>query len=295
MRFSGEITSSRNVRWSRKKRIDDGIVHRHVLAHQVIVENRGHGRDVLVAEALVGAREAGVAGLDRGDPDVALRIDHVPGEDFLRQRHGARGRCDGGQEDFLLQARDVEGKQAAVLDDLAGDVVLAAGEFGERNLFAAPDLVDQAEVGRGQHAQVLAVLLVDALDVLGDHELDAGGALGVGRLLAARSFAAPLAAHRAHEPAALDVAALDGQLVAALQAGVGKLAQGLVEVEADVRRGDLVGGNVVAQLGIVLRVGGVPGQVFARQLPLDQLGIFGEKKNAPLQAHAVRTLLDLAL
>jgi hypothetical protein len=44
-----------------------------------------------------------------------------------------------------------------------------------------------------------------------------------------------------------------------------------------------------------LRVRGVPGQVFARQLPLHEFGIFGQKKNAPFQAHTVRALLDLAL
>ena len=167
--------------------------------------------------------------------------------------------------------------------------------FAERNLFAGANLVDQAEVGRGQHAEVLAVLLVNALDVFGDHQLDAGRHLGIRRLLAAGAFAAPLAADRRDESAALHVAALDGRLVAALQAGVGKLAQRLVEEEADVRRRDLVGGDVVAQLGIALGMLGVPGQVFAGKLPLDELGIFGQEKDSPLQTDHVGALFNGAV
>src|SRR5207248_6846796 len=122
------------------------------------------------------------------------------------------------------------------------------------NLFPGADLVDQRKIRGSEHAQVLAVLLVDALDVFRDHQLDAGRHLGIGRLLAARAFAAPLAAHRGDKTTSLYFAALDGQLRAALQAGVRKLAQRLVEEEADVRRGYLVGGDVVAQLGIFLRM-----------------------------------------
>ena len=92
--------------------------------------------------------------------------------------------------------------------------------FAERNLFPAANLVDHAEVGGGQHAQVLAVLLVDTLDVFGDHQLDAGAHLGIRRLLAAGTFAAPLAADRRDESAFLYVAALDRHFIAALQAGV---------------------------------------------------------------------------
>ena len=36
----------------------------------------------------------------------------------------------------------------------------------------------------------------------------------------------------------------------------------------------------------------VPGQVFARQLPLDEFGIFGEEKDSPLQTDHVRALLN---
>ena len=126
-------------------------------------------------------------------------------------------------------------------------------------------------------------------------QLNAGRHLGVRRLLAAGTFAAPLAADARDESAALHVAALDRRLVAALQAGVGKLAQRLVEEEADVRRRDLVGRDVVAQLGIALGMRGVPGQVFARELALDQFRIFGEEKDSSLQFHSVRALGNRAV
>ena len=74
-----------------------------------------------------------------------------------------------------------------------------------------------------------------------------------------------------------------GSLVAALQAGVGKFAQRLIKEKADVRRRDFVGGDVVAQLGIALRMLGVPGQVFACKLSLDEFGIFGQEQNASLR------------
>ena len=111
-----------------------------------------------------------------------------------------------------------------------------------------------AEIRGGEHAQVLAILLVDALNVFRNHQLDAGTKLGIGRLLTAGTFAATLPAHRRHKAALLHVTALDGRFIAALQAGVWELAQRFVEEEADVRRRDLVGGDVITQFGIILRI-----------------------------------------
>src|SRR5581483_9003829 len=257
-----------------------GIVDLGVLAHEVLEKDGGHGGDVLVAEAEVGGCKPCISRLDeeasgswrlaigcrrsavcqilcgRGRPrprnshttvsavrqlaTADWRLHHVPRKDLLGQSHRPRRSGDGRHQSLALHARHVEREETAVLNHLAGDLVLALGEFAERDLLAASDALDEAEVGGGQHTQVLAVLLVDALDVLGDHQLDAGGALGVGRLLAAGALAAALAADRADEAAALHIAALDGELIARLQAGVGELAQGLVEEEADVGGGDLV-------------------------------------------------------
>ena len=148
--------------------------------------------------------------------------------------------------------------------------------------------------GKNDHAQVLAILLVDALNILGDHHLNAGTHLRVRRLLAARSLAAPLPAHRAHKAAALHIATSNGRHAPALQPKIRNLAQRLVEIKAVMRRGDLVGRDVVAQLGIIRRILRVPRQIFARQLPFDQFGVFGEEKNASAQPHLVRPLFDLA-
>ncbi len=242
-----------------------------------------------MTEAQIGAGESGVARLHRLDAHLIGAVNHMAGENLLRDGHRPRLGGDGRQENFALHAGDVEREQAAVLDHLAGDFVFACGELNQRNLFSAADLVDHAKVSRGQHAEVLAILLVDALDVLGDHQLDAGRHLGVRRLFAAGTLAAALATDRADKATALHVAALDGRLVAALQAGVGKLAQGLVEEKADMRRGDLVGRDVVAQFGIAFGMRRVPGQIFAGELPLDELRIFGEEEDSPLQADHVGT------
>src|SRR5581483_1748311 len=141
-----------------------------------------------------------------------------------------------------------------------------------------------------QHAEVLAVLLVDSLDVFGDHQLDSGAQLGVGRLLAAGTFAATLAADGSNEAAFFHVASLDWKFIAAFQSGVGKLAEGLVEEKTDVGGSDFVGGDIVAQFGIVLWILCVPRKVFAGELALDELGVFGEEQNTALELNRIRPL-----
>ena len=121
-------------------------------------------------------------------------------------------------------------------------------------------------------------LLVDALNVFGNHAANSGTHFRVGRLLAARTFAAPLAADRADEAASLHVAAANRSHAAAFQSEIRNLAQRLIEVKTIVRGSDLVGRNVVAQLRIIRRIFRVPGQILARELPLDKFRIFGEKE-----------------
>ena len=107
----------------------------------------------------------------------------------------------------------------------------------------------------------MTILLVDTFDILSDHNLDAGTPLSIRRLLPARPLPSPLAAHSRHESALFYVAALDGNFAPAFQSSVGKLAQRLIEEKTDVRGSDFVGGDVVAQLGIVLRILSVPRQI----------------------------------
>ena len=102
-----------------------GIGDRRVLAEKVLEENRRHRRDVFVAEAQIGARESGVAGLYRLDADLVGAVHHVARENFLRDGHRPRLGLDRRQKNFALQARDVEREQAAVLDHLARDLVFA--------------------------------------------------------------------------------------------------------------------------------------------------------------------------
>src|SRR5205807_10054415 len=108
---------------------------------------------------------------------------------------------------------------------------------------------------------------------------DAGAQLRIRRLFAAGALASPLAAHGSHKAALLNVRALNGQIIAALEAGIRKLSQGLIEEEADVRRGDLVGRDVIAQFGILLRITGVPRQILPGKLTPNQLRVFGEKED----------------
>jgi len=113
-------------------------------------------------------------------------------------------------------------------------------------------------------------------------------------LFPARPLAAPLTAYGGHKAALLYVTALDRDFTAAFQAGVRPLAQLLIEKEADMRGRNLVRGDIVAQLGIVLRVLCVPGQVFSGQLPPDQFWIFSQKKDTSLKFAGIRALLDAA-
>ena len=106
-------------------------------------------------------------------------------EDFFGKRHRAALSGDRRNLHLALQARDVERKQAAIFDDLPRDLIFAARELFERNLFTVFNARDQIEVGRGQQAEVLAVLTVDALDVFGDNAANACGDFGIRRLLAA--------------------------------------------------------------------------------------------------------------
>src|SRR5205807_9082143 len=113
----------------------------------------------------------------------------------------------------------------AVLDDLARDLILALREFGQRNFLARADLVNQPKIRGCEHAKVLAILLVNTLDILRNHQVNAGASLRIWRLLPAGALPAPLSADRCNKAALLHIAAFDRQLAAAFQPGVGELTQ----------------------------------------------------------------------
>ncbi len=297
-----------------------GIVDGSIASDKLIEEDRGHGSYVFVAEAQVGAGETGIARFDGGHTywgallartgegtrsapflqsvaqgrlrlrvviaDLLPRAQHMLREDLFGQGHracsaGALARgADWRQKNFPLHARNIELKQAAVLYDLTRDLVFAGSELRKRDFFSGANFVDQRKICGSQNAQILAILLVNALNVFGNDELYARTKFGIRRLLAARSFTAALAADRSNESAALHVAALDRNFVATLQASIGKVAERLVEEEADVRGCNFIRRNVVTKLGIILRILRVPRQVFASELLFDQRGVFGEEQNA---------------
>src|SRR6266699_2189544 len=274
------------------------IVYFGIFAHVVLEEDRRHRSDVFMAEAQVSPGKAGITGFHCCDAHVAILIQHVARKDCLGQRHrpcgaGTLARSfDRRQKNFLLHARNVEREKSTVLDHLASNLIFTERELAQRNFFSGANLIDQRKIGRSQHAEVLAILLVDAFDVLRDHQFDACRHLCIGRLLAARAFAPPLAADRANESATLYIAAANGKHAASLQPRVRNLAESLVEIEAVVRRSDLVSRNVVTQLRIVRGIFRVPRQILARKLTFDQLRIFRQKKNSPLQPNFVRPLFD---
>ena len=118
-------------------------VHDALRPHLCLEEDGRHGRHVLVAEPDVGAEEAGLAGLHPGTPIAPWRRVHhqVRAKIFSATviGRGAAARRRGHREGHLaLQAGHVELEEAAVLDDLAGDLVLTVGELAQRDLLAAP-------------------------------------------------------------------------------------------------------------------------------------------------------------
>ena len=150
------------------------------------------------------------------------------------------------------------------------------------------------EVRTREHAEVLAVLAIDALDALGDHDLDPRVHLRVRRRLARRTLPAPRPRRARDEPAGAHRAAHHRELLTGLEAEVGEFAERLVEVVADVGRRDLVGRDVVAQLrmrGRSERRRGVERKVLAGELAMQQRRILGEQEDASNEADAIGDFL----
>src|SRR5580692_5542428 len=227
-----------------------------------------------MAEAQVGLCESGVPRLYGGDANSSLFVYHVARKDFFRHGHRALVSFDRWQKHFLLHAGYVEWKKATVFDDLVSNFIFARRELAERNFLSAANPINQGKIRRGQHSKVLAILLVDTLDVFGNHDADSGTHFRIRRLFPTRSFAASFAADGTDKTATLDVTPPDGRGAATLQSEIGNLAQRLVEVEAVVRRSDFVGRDVIAKLRIGRGIFRIPRQIFTGKLPLDEVRIF---------------------
>ena len=177
------------------------------------------------------------------------------------------------------EARLVVGEEAARADDVGADGIEPGGELLDGDALAGDDPLQDPEVGRGEQADVLAVLPVDLLDALGDHQVHARGELAEGRRLAAGTAPLAEAADDHGEASALDRVLLDH---AALQADHRVPTEGLVVIEADPARRDLVGADVVPELPV-----GVVVEVLALELPAQELGVFREVEDTAFEAELI--------
>jgi len=163
-----------------------------------------------------------------------------------------------------LTARPHQVEQTAAPNQLGGQLVLTAGEFLDGNRLATADAVDQAEVGRGQDAQVAAILTVDPFEALGDDETNASAPLGKWTGLARGSLAVAPAGDGDGESSRLDATGDNRLRVAALETKVRIVAELLVVVIANPGRGDLVGRDIRAQWLCLLERKVLPGKLTLR-------------------------------
>ena len=166
---------------------------------------------------------------------------------FSNRVRGVAASAFAGSRPHVAHPALAEAQQAAALQDRRGERVAALHELVDGDRLARLDAVEEAEVGRGEEADVVGVLAVDALEALGDDEADAGEPLGRRAVLARRALAVALAGHRHREAAGADRIDADRPRAADAEAGVGIAAELVVVVGEDRDRRDLVGGDVVAQ------------------------------------------------
>ena len=207
-------------------------------------EVRAHAREVVVREAPVGGDEHALAWCQ-----VVRRCHLAPRDDLVDQRARTvvvRRRRDVHAAD-ARQLRLAVFQEAAGADHLLRHFVAAGEERVERNRLPRRDAREDREVGRGQDADVVGVLAVDALEALGHDEADTRRLLGKRTGLARRSLAVALAGHHDRKAAVTHRVDADRHLAADLEPDVRVASQALVVVKADGGRRDLVGGDVVAQ------------------------------------------------
>ena len=71
--------------------------------------------------------------------------------------------------------------------------------------------------------------------------------------------------------------------------------QPVLRVSRSFASASVIGGDVIAKLGIVGRVLRVPWKVLAGKLAFDQLRVFGQEQDAAFELDLSGTLLDLAV
>src|SRR5262249_28824137 len=153
-----------------------------------------------------------------------------------------------------------------------------AGELGDGDLLPAGDAIEDAEVGGGEQADVLAVLPVDLLDAPGHDDLHARLELRVRRRLAGAAAALGSAADDDAAAAALDVVLLDRPAAQPHEAVPGER---LVVVVTDPAGRQLVGGDVVDE-GVL---GRIDGDGLPAELLPEQLGVLRQVEDLPGDLH----------
>src|SRR6516165_4361573 len=125
-----------------------GIIHLDIRAHQAVEKDGGHGSYILMTKTQIGASKTRIPGPHGRDADCTVLLDHMPGENLLRQGHRPWRGFDWRKRDLALHARDVEVEKPAVFDNLARDRIFTRGETGQWNLLPRPDLVDKGKIRR---------------------------------------------------------------------------------------------------------------------------------------------------
>ena len=259
---------------------DDVIrrVQRRRLAERAMHQVRTHAGEIVVRETPVGGNEHAVAALGAFRARMQMPLDDLFDERlwltgarayFARARRGPVGK---------LAVRE----QPAAADDLLREGVAAAQEFVDRHRLARENAVEHGEIGGGQNADVVAILLIDALETLRDDQPYSRRQFGKRARFPRRSLAIALAGDRDLEAAVLHVEVADRFLAARFEADIRILAEPLVVGQHDRDGRDFVGRHVIAQ-----RTGCHARHRLAGELRADAGGILRQIERATVQANQV--------
>ena len=203
--------------------------------------------------------------------------DTAAGKDLLSDGLWS-GRCDGTRQiDLPLQSCEIELEQPSPVDDLAGDGVLPLLELIEGDRLSGDQSLENREICTGQQSQIVAVLLINPFDILGEDQVDSSTQFRVRRRLTAGPLAPSLTTDGGSKSALLDGVPGDRKLPPSGVSNIGELSEGFVVIVANVGRCDLIGGDVVAIGHSVIER-----KIGPRQLLEHRLGIIDQMENSSI-------------
>lgn len=253
------------------------------VAESVVVQRHHHSGGVFVHTAETGTAEHLVAGQDVVDPvDLAARPG-VARDDLFGDGHGGlRGEA-GVVPRFRLTREPGVGvsQQSAGVGHGEEEGRQVAVDLVERDRFTGLQTLQDGAIGRERQAVVDHVLLEDALEAAGDHQLDAGAAVRDHGNLAAGTATVGVAADDDLEPTVLDGVGLHHALEVLQEVGsedVAGVAEGAVSaadhgVSVDTEDVVGLGGNI---------------DHLASELATEQVRISDEVKNATSETERTR-------